>query len=118
MGKRGRKKGDSKKNVEDFSVVKEEGLKVFGQDRENVIPQEVIDKFDVKPVGRLSDIKGSVRHFNGESYEDSLNMAYAWMTSENEKNSGQVSLTSYFPQIFKRKSILVGCKITNSMVME
>lgn len=110
MAKRGRKAKNAKKDVENFEIDKEESLKVFTQER-NLISEEVIKKFDIKPVGKAYQIQGGIKPFNGESYEESLLMAYAWRDAINQAGEQSVKLMNYFPQEFMGKSVLVGFKI-------
>jgi hypothetical protein len=119
MGRR--KKTDLEKNntrqnkVDTFnlSADKSDALTVFTKQSVSLISQEVIDKFDIPPVGKLGKLSGhQVIQFNEKNYEESLNEAYRWRDRNNNKVKKDefhrdIILVDYYPQEFKGKSVLV-----------
>jgi hypothetical protein len=119
MGRR--KKTDLEKNntkqakVDSFntSVDKSDSLTVFTEQSVSLISQEVIDKFDILPVGKLGKLSGHyIIQFNEKTYEESLNEAYRWRDRNNNKVKKDefhrdIILVDYYPQEFKGKSVLV-----------
>lgn len=104
----GRRAKNPEKNAEDFTVDKEQQLEVFKKEK-ILITQEIIDMFDIKPVGRTCKLGGqSIAPFVGNTYKQSLEMAYEWMNRTNMNNKKQtIELVAYFPQEHQGKSILV-----------
>jgi len=105
-------KNDKKqKKVDDFAPIDKEGqLTVFTEKKTLQISQEVIDKFDIKPVGKPAKLSGmKINGFNGKNYEASLNEAYEWAKSnnENDKILDKIVLVDYYPQSFMSRSVLV-----------
>jgi hypothetical protein len=116
MGKRGRPAGSknkvnsTEKVVASFEATKDDGLTVFTKQERHLIDKETIEKFDIKPVKRTSDISGRIQSFTGKNYEESLKLAYAWMELYNRRSTDgtKIKLNNYYPQVFMEKSILVG----------
>jgi len=112
----GRKKGSKNKTnstadvVASFEATKDDGLTVFTKQEKHLIDKETIEKFDIKPVKRTSDLTGRIQNFNGKNYEESLKLAYAWMELYNRRSTDgtKIKLNNYYPQVFMEKSILVG----------
>lgn len=119
------KKTDLEKNktkqekVDNFnaSVDKSDSLTVFTKQPALLISQDVIDKFDIRPVGKIGKLSGhKIIQFNEKNYEESLKAAYSWKdeNNNNPKKSefdGNFVLVDYYPQEFKGKSILVSYNI-------
>lgn len=119
MGRR--KKTDLEKNntkqnkVDTFNLSsdKSDALTVFTKQAVSLISQEVIDKFDIPPVGKLGKLSGHrVIQFNEKNYEESLKAAYLWRDTNNNKPKKDefhkdIVLVDYYPQEFKSKSVLV-----------
>ena len=111
MGRRKKDKSKSaQNNVDDFTVDKDEQLKAFdGREINPKLTQEVINKFDIKPVRKTSDLTGErLDTFNGKNYEDSLKLLYEWRDRyNNQSEKDMIILVNYYPQEFKSKSIIV-----------
>jgi hypothetical protein len=121
MGRRKRteqeKNNKKQQKVDDFSVDKDTMLSTFSELSETTLSQEVIDKFEIKPVQRLQNLRGKkLKQFNEPNYEKSLKEAYLWMSSNNDKKLDKqnqefgkevVELIDYYPQRFKGKSVIV-----------
>lgn len=119
MGRR--KKTDIEKNktkqekVDTFNLSndKSDALTVFTKQAVSLISQEIIDKFDIPPVGKLGKLSGHrIIQFNEKNYEESLKAAYLWRDSNNNKEKKDelhkdIVLVDYYPQEFKSKSVLV-----------
>lgn len=116
MGRRKRteteKNNSRQEKVEEFSVDKESMLSSFSEISKTTLTQEVIDKFQIKPVERITNMRGKkFRHFNEGTYEKSLNEAYKWMSSLLTKKldigETRVELVDYYPQRHKSSSVFV-----------
>lgn len=119
MGRR--KKTDLEKNntkqnkVDAFNISndKSDALTVFTKQAVSLISQETIDKFDIRPVGKLGKLSGhNIIQFNEKNYEESLKAAYLWRDLNNNKEKKDefhkdIVLVDYYPQEFKSKSVLV-----------
>ena len=119
MGRR--KKTDIEKNntkqnkVDTFNLSndKSDALTVFTKQTVSLISQETIDKFDIRPVGKLGKLSGhNIIQFNEKNYEESLKAAYLWRDLNNNKAKKDefhkdIVLVDYYPQEFKSKSVLV-----------
>lgn len=112
MGRK-KKNASTEKDVEDFTVTKEDSLEVFSKKKHLSISKEVIALFDIKPVGKINKLSGhGVKGFNGKDYKDSLELAYNWMNDFNKYNDEKlIELVDYYPQEFMEKSVLVSYNI-------
>lgn len=106
----GRKKKSSTVEIEEESD--DEELTVFSSS-EGVtsLTQEVIDKYEIKPVRAVSDLPSPMTWFTGKSYDDSIRLAYEWRDRVNKENTSKVELVSYFPQLHKGKNIILSYKV-------
>jgi len=60
-------------------------------------------------VTAVKDLTGSVMSFIGDTYDDSLLLAFKWEERVNKNTMGRkLTLNNYFKQTHKGKSILVG----------
>ena len=104
-----------KEKVNDFAPLdKDEQLSVFTKTKLSSLSQETIDKYDAKPVGKLSKLSGhKINGFTGKSYADSLSQVQGFLdTHNNDRNSvDKFVWVDYYPQEFLQRSILISYNI-------
>lgn len=107
----GRKKKDvsTSQTVKSFTEIKEEGVAGLLKKKDLSIEQEVVDKFDVKPVRSIAMLGGQyIMDFTGKNYEESLKLAYEWKDRyEKDHKDTKVNFVNYYPQVFMHKTILI-----------
>jgi len=115
MGRR-KKNATVGQDVKSFTETKEDSLTVFAKKNNTSITQDVIDDFDVKPVGKPNKLGGEyIESFNGKNYRESLKLAYEWKDRyEKIYKEKQINFVNYYPQIFMAKSILISYNTINS----
>jgi len=112
MGRR-KKEVSTTESVKSFTETKADSVAVFSKEENLSIEQNVIDSFDVKPVGKLNKLGGQyIMDFTGKNYAESLKLAYEWKDRYEKENSNlKVNFVNYYPQEFMHKTILISYNI-------
>ncbi|MFZ2992621.1 MAG: hypothetical protein WA061_02790 [Microgenomates group bacterium] len=110
MGRK-KKSANTANEVESFSTTKEDQLEIFTKKKLVVtIPKEVIEKYGIKPLPRVIDLRGKCfESFTGKNYEGALKAATEWKDAYNEEKNHEkkIDIVDFYPQLAFGCSIIV-----------